>query len=224
MTHNLLGRRFGRLVVIEKSGAPRLLKRLLWTCRCDCGRSADIYSDRLLSGHTKSCGCLWRDAVVTSNAQNKRTHGQTLTRVYRIWVNIRYRCYNSSSSLYPLYGGRGIAMSDEWRTSFEAFARDMGPRPEGRASVERIDVNGPYSADNCRWATPKDQARNRRNTAFVERDGQVIDAASLAEQMGLSYSTVAHRARRGSHGLRRVTSGPSPHILELCPGQDEQDG
>lgn len=205
MTHNLTGRRFGRLLVIRKSLAPRRSGKLLWTCRCDCQTETDVYSDALLSAKTRSCGCLWRDSITASNAAKKTVHGETRAPRYRIWVNLKQRCYNPKSRLYRLYGARGITVCDRWLADYRAFADDMGERPSPAHSIDRIDVNGNYEPSNCRWATDKEQSRNRRDTRFVECDGIVADMASTAERLGLTYSTVSKRARRGV-GMRLVSA------------------
>lgn len=159
---NLIGKRFGKLVVTQKgqyiSGTTK------WLCLCDCGNEKFVGSQNLRNGSTKSCGCLRKEYLRDS----RTTHGYTNTGVYRSWSQMKNRCSNPNYIGYESYGGRGIKYCERWE-KFENFLYDMGDRPL-KTSLDRIDVNGNYEPSNCRWATVKEQSANRREMKHVNKD------------------------------------------------------
>lgn len=150
------GDRFGMLVVVGASASTRHGRRW-WIVRCDCGRVVEMNSNRLRN-RNRSCGCAsWR-----TRGDQLRTHGRRYAPEYSVWCAMRRRCFDPRVTAYKWYGARGIVVCDRWRDSFENFLSDMGARPSPRHSIDRIDNDGPYSPDNCRWSTNQQQFANTR--------------------------------------------------------------
>lgn len=150
------GDRVGRLVLLGISGKSKN-NSFMWLCLCDCGNTKEVISSSLNSGLTQSCGCLYEEF----DGIRGRTHGLAGRSEYSNWSSMKARCYNAKSQYYYLYGGRGIKVCDRWVNSFGNFLEDMGDKPEGM-SLDRINPDGDYTPDNCRWVDNKTQAFNKR--------------------------------------------------------------
>jgi hypothetical protein len=184
---DLTGRRFGHLLVQSFAGTRKVgsQSKRFWNCLCICGGTTEVSAGHLTQGNTTSCGC----------RAGQWKHGEANTPVYRVWHSMLQRCRNQADPSFKNYGGRGISVCERW-TSFISFCADMGPRPEG-ATLERDDVNGNYEPGNCRWATPIEQANNRRNNRPLTLNGETKTLAQWARYAGLTKQALRHRLESG---------------------------
>lgn len=187
----LTGQRFGRLTVIAFAGTTPA-QRALWRCQCDCGTSCIVQGKLLRRKRmpTRSCGCLHTTVLEERNT----IHGLSRTAEYKTYYAMIQRCTNPKNPAYPDYGGRGIML--EW-TSFEQFLSDMGARPSPEHSIDRINVNGNYSAANCRWATGTEQANNARSNVRITFQGRTQTATQWAKETGIGRQTLTWRLKQG---------------------------
>lgn len=184
---DLIGKIFGRLTVISKTDEPNKSGNVKWNCKCSCGNVSSVFQCNLIRGFTKSCGCLRKTVGIT--------HGKRNTPAYSSWDAMIQRCNNPNHKMFKYYGERNINVCKRWMT-FENFYKDMGDRPDG-CSLDRRDNDGDYEPGNCRWATQKEQVRNRSVTIFIEIDGIRKSLPEWCEELGLKYNTVLYRLRRG---------------------------
>ena len=184
-----IGKRFGRIVVLERTSLKKAL------CQCDCGtrRELDIYG--IAYGRTKSCGCLHRERLDGIGAE-RRSHGLSASREYRAWFMARRRCYNPRDKAYSHYGERGIEMCPSWRDDFEAFFRDMGECPAG-FTLERSNVDEGYAPGNCCWIPQYKQAANKRNNVRIEWSGENLTIAEWSRKLGIGQKTLSYRYHAG---------------------------
>ena len=182
----------------------RMNKVWVWSAKCDCGNNTLVRVNHLSNGHTISCGCI------------QFAHRMCGTAEYRTWTAIHQRCENATLPKFKNYGGRGIKVCDRWRT-FTPFFQDMGLRPSAAHSIDRIDNNGNYCPENCRWATATQQQRNRRTNHLVEFKEDVKPLIQWCEELGLKYDPTLLRLRKGWSAERafseplRVTSYRGSH-------------
>lgn len=191
---NIIGQRFGRLMVVEESPERTKCGEVKYLCQCDCGNTKVVAGTALRYGKTRSCGCLLSE----STSERASTHGRSKTRLYRIWAGMRDRCYNPSRKEYKDYGGRGITVCDEWNEDFEAF-HDWSIKNgySEDLTIDRIENNGPYSPDNCRWATRKTQSDNTRQVVHIAVGGVSKNIEGWAAAIGVSRSTISRHLKIG---------------------------
>jgi hypothetical protein len=183
---NLLGRQFDRLTVIEEVERRGRVRQ--WRCICSCGGEIVVAQGNLTSGATRSCGCFHRERASAANL----THGLSNTTEHVIWSGMRARCSNPKHTAYADYGGRGITVCERWN-SFQNFLADMGPRPSKQHSIDRIDVDGPYSPQNCRWATPSEQAQNKGSNRLVTFNGETTTISEWSRRLGIGAQLLGKR-------------------------------
>lgn len=206
---DISGNRYGRLVAINPI---RKNNGIYWVCKCDFGNTTEVLPQHLNRGLIRSCGCLRKDV---SSKKNKK-HGMSKTRIYKEWKGIKERCLNKNNHAYKNYGGRGITICDEWlgENGFEYFcnwAMQNGydeSKEKSEQSIDRIDVNGDYSPDNCRYADSHIQATNKRNSIHIAYNGEIHSPGEWDEIMGYSNGTVYRRIYKNGWNVEKAITTP----------------
>lgn len=181
----MIGKKFNMLTVLEELPERKHGSRV-YRCKCDCGNIKDVRQDMLKNGHVKSCGCL------------HTKHGKRKTKIYRVFSEMKQRCYNKNHKDYKNYGARGIIVCSEWLDDFMNFYNwAMDNNYQEGLSIDRIDVNGNYEPDNCRWADRKTQSNNRRNNTSISYNGKTQTLAQWGEELGVDQHTISLRKRKG---------------------------
>jgi len=208
---NLIGQRFGRLLVTAPAAAigHGAARKTQWACRCDCGALLEVRTGHLKNGNTRSCGCLHVETSAAACVRRTK-HGRARSPEYAAYHAMLQRCTNARHKSFADYGGRGIAVCARWQESFENFLADMGERPDGM-SLDRIDNDRGYEPGNCRWATDAVQVQNRRSTR--------LDALSAVLVRQLAARRVSHANIARAFGIARqtvtgvATGGRWPHAV-----------
>lgn len=205
---DLTGKQFERLTVVafshRKEYAGSESVGMYWTCQCDCGNTVVVEGRHLRAGKIKSCGCLHNELLAARN----RTHGMRRSPEYTTWHSMIGRCCNKNNRSFANYGGRGITVCDHWRNSFEAFYADMGPRPSPEHSIDRFpDSDGNYEPSNCRWATRKEQNRNKSTNRPMTFLGLTQSMAAWSEMLGISCGALKQRVHRGASDEDAIMRG-----------------
>lgn len=194
-----IGQRFGQLIIVGPTGRCDKHGAYYWLCRCDCGNETEVNKFSLFKGKVSGCGCTLADKI----AATKIIHNGKGTRLYTCWNNMKARCLNPNNTHFHNYGGRGIKICDRWLNDFEAFRDDMGNAPSPKHSIDRIDVDGDYEPENCRWATQKEQMRNcRTNRSVIRSDGRRFGSIMEAAE--------------------NTTGAGGPSIVGVCQGKHKQ--
>lgn len=203
---DITGKRFGKLTVIRRAGTNKN-RAALWECVCDCGAYKTITGSALRTGHTQSCGCLQKkiagNTIKSFNKTGLRSkgrylHGENKTKLHNIWVNMRARCNNPKWDHYDRYGGRGISVCDEWNDSYISF-RDwaLSHGYEDGLEIDRIDNDGNYEPENCKWSNREEQVNNRSNTVFVTIDGVKKPLSVWCREKNVDYKTAHAKLKKG---------------------------
>ena len=199
---DLTGQVYGRLTVIKRVDdyiSPSGSRKVQWLCKCKCGKEVIVTGNNLKNGNSKSCGCYNRELLPKINS----THNASNTRLYHIWTCMKDRCYNPKNKKYKDYGGRGIIICDEWINDFEAFANwayDNGyieNVSRGECTIDRIDVNGNYCQQNCRWVNQKVQTNNKRNNHYITYNGETHTVTEWNNILGYKKGVLSRRIFSG---------------------------
>lgn len=170
----------------------KCIRKNFWKFKCDCGSEKIINSKDVKSGKIKSCGCLRKELLI----KRKLRHGFCGTRVYKIFIGMHTRCSNKKAQSYSRYGGRGISICKEWG-SFENFIKDMGQPPSNKHSLDRINSDGNYEPNNCRWSTQKEQCNNQKRNKVISFSGLTMNLGEWASFLGIKRSTLGNRLNNG---------------------------
>jgi len=203
---DLVGQRFGRLLVIGRAANKGC--HVGWLCQCDCGEMREVVSSNLSRRHSMSCGCLCSEMRGTFNLTHGATRNRRVTPEFKSWSSAKRRCGNPKDAAYGAYGGRGVTFCAHWRHDFSAFLKDMGPRPAG-TTLDRKDNDGNYEPGNCRWATRRMQANNRRSSRRLTSGEQTLTVAQWSRVTRIPQGTIRSRLRMG-WTVERALAGKNP--------------
>ena len=200
---DLTEQRFGRWVVVSRDTSKA---RTYWNCKCDCGKEMSVCACSLTSGKSISCGCFNVEGTVARCLSHGHANGGNGTRTYNCWRNMKARCTNQKNHKWADYGGRGITVCATWIT-FDGFLADMGECPPNH-SIDRIDVNGNYTPDNCRWADPTQQANNQRDNTRLTLRGITKTVSEWARELGIHHTTILQRINRSGWSVEKALTEP----------------
>lgn len=208
---DLTGQVFGKLTVLSHQSIGGIAYCI---CSCECGNTTTKRTHGLIAGSTRSCGCLKKQCGNRVNHTKITRHHLSRSPVYKIWAGMKQRCLDPNNLAYKDYGGRGISVCEEWIDDFRNFYRDMGDRPDGM-SIDRINNDGNYCRENCRWATDKQQANNKRNCRKVTIDGITKGIAQWEDENGLTRGTVSKRLKHGLTGEALIRGSHYKNIITI---------
>lgn len=217
---DLTGKRFGRLVVLEKAGrrvSENGNATIMWKCKCDCGNVVEIRGASLRNGNTRSCGCF----IEEKRSEFHKTHGDSYSKIYNIWRRMKDRCYNPNNNRYHRYGGRGITVCDEWLNDYNAFKKwafengfvENSSRKE--CSLDRIDSNGNYCPENCRWVNSFIQSNNKVDTIYLTYKDETHSLTEWSLLLNMSRGTLYNRLYLYKWPLEKAFETPVKHRKEV---------
>jgi len=198
---------YGKLTVMSESAPHYTLggnKKRIISCKCDCGEVKDLTMVDVFAGRIVSCGCHSKEMASIRAKKRNTTHGAYNTVEHSAWSSMLKRCTNPNHKHYKHYGGRGISVCDRWKISFNNFLADMGERPSKEYSLDRIDVDGNYSPDTCRWATNIEQQRNTTANINITYNGATKCLAEWCEELKLNYAKVHYRLTKAGWSVEKA--------------------
>ena len=189
---NIIGNKYNKLTILELERKEKKNNhwRYYYKCQCECGNIKTIERDAIVFGGSKSCGCAFKGMNAKHNLCNSR--------IYKIYIDMKKRCYNEKNHNYKNYGGRGIKICNEWLNDFMSFYNwSLKNGYQNNLSIDRINVNGDYKPTNCRWATKEIQCNNKRNNVFYEYNEEKLTGTQISRKYGINYNTLRYRIRSG---------------------------
>jgi len=205
---DLVGQRFGRLMVLYDTGKRKKNGNVVWHCQCDCGNELDVRSGDLVSIHTTSCGCYQRQRTAEAHTVHGMTRGEKIRPIYQTWRAILQRCENPNASNYKNYGFRGIKVCDEWHKLIPFCDWALANGWKKGLQLDRIDNDGNYEPCNCRWATPQENNRNKRNNRMITFAGKTQCIAAWSDDTGIERHTLWARINRCCWPIERALTEP----------------
>ena len=216
---DLIGKRFGRLTIVDFTHAQKPRRGWLWVCECDCGNIRTLIPGDVKRGKVRSCGCL-HDEVCRERATKFEHSVLEHKRLYSIYNWMKRRCYGENEPRYKDYGGRGIKVCDEWLNEehgFDSFVSwALSNDYSDELTIDRIDVDGDYSPNNCRWFTAAEQNINKRDTLTVEYEGEQIPLKKLCESLGIPYDCTHNRIYNLGWSVEKAITTPSQRETSLA--------
>lgn len=216
---DLTGQKFGRWTVLSLASRCCINENgkkdgVRWRCQCDCGTISDSQlGSHIVYGKSVSCGCLRNEIL----SERRKTHGMSETTEYYVWLSMKDRCKNPSNKRYYSHGARGVTVCDAW-DDFQNFYNDVGPRPSDKHSIERVDNDGNYCPENCKWETDAAQANNKRNNVRLTYNGETKSLMQWCRHLNLSYSVVLARVSdRGWDTVRALETPCKPFVERVKP-------
>ena len=209
-SENLVGMKFGRLTVMDRESPKSKKAKGLWVCKCECGNVIKVNTSDLKSGNTTSCGCKRKETL----RQLRTKHGESNTRLYNVWSDMKKRCYNTKNVDYKNYGGRGISVCDEWMDfqNFYDWAIANGydeTAPRGQCTIDRINVDGNYEPENCRWVDRYIQMNNKRNNRILTYNGESHTLAEWCEIVNIPYNCLKSRLNKLHWSVEKTLTTPT---------------
>lgn len=205
---DLTEQKFGRLTVIKRVEKQNKTRSAYWLCQCECGNTTIVSSPNLKNKHAMSCGCLQQESRLTHSI----THGLAKTRIYRIYLGMKKRCYNKNYFQFQYYGGKGIRICDEWLNNFKSFYDwSIANNYNDTLTIDRINSNGNYCPENCRWVDKYVQANNKKTNKLITYNNETHTMTEWSKITGLTYSTIQHRLDRNWDIEKALTTPQRNH-------------